>query len=78
MASHSVTSLSAGIYCIDANYIRPRLACSYLIVHHGKAAFIDCGTSYSTPHLLSALVDIGLTADDVEYIMYNKYMFQKS
>lgn len=69
MTSHSVTSLSAGIYCIDANYIRPRLACSYLIVHQGKAAFIDCGTSYSTPHLLSALMDIGLTADDVEYII---------
>ena len=69
MPSHSVTPLSSGIYCIDANYIRPRLACSYLITHQGKAAFIDCGTAYSTPHLISALEDAGLSTHDVEYVI---------
>lgn len=69
MQNHSVSPLSADIYCIDADYIRPRLACSYLLVHGGKAAFIECGTSYSTPHLLAALKALGLGVEDVQYII---------
>ena len=69
MPIQSVTSHSSGIYCVDVNYIRPRLACSYLIVHQGKAAFIECGTTHSTPHLLTVLKDMGLSTHDVEYII---------
>ena len=57
------------IFCIDADYLRPRLACSYLILHHGKAAFIDCGTNHSVPRLLETLASCGLSTDAVDYII---------
>ena len=62
-------SLAFNITCIDVDYIRPRLACCYLIEHQGKAAFIDCGTSHSVPRLLATLTDCGLTPADVQYVI---------
>ncbi|MEM7304536.1 MAG: MBL fold metallo-hydrolase [Pseudomonadota bacterium] len=69
MAKNSVSQLAYDIYCIDVRYIRARLACSFLIVHEGKAAFVECGTSHSTPYLLSTLKDVGLSVNDVEFII---------
>jgi glyoxylase-like metal-dependent hydrolase (beta-lactamase superfamily II) len=62
-------SLAFDIYCIDIDYIRPRLACCYLVVHRGKAAFIDCGTSLTVSRLLSVLQDCNLSVTDVEYVI---------
>ncbi|MFK7795751.1 MAG: MBL fold metallo-hydrolase [Gammaproteobacteria bacterium] len=62
-------SLAFDIYCIDVDYMRPRLACSYLVVHQGKAAFIDCGTSLTVPRLLSVLEDCNLDVTDVDYVI---------
>lgn len=62
-------SLAFDIYCIDVDYMRPRLACSYLVIHQGKAAFIDCGTSLTVPRLLSVLKDCHLDVTDVEYVI---------
>ena len=62
-------SLACEIYCIDVDYMRPRLACSYLVVHQGKAAFIDCGTSLTVPRLLAVLQDCNLDVTDVEYVI---------
>ena len=62
-------SLAFNITCVDVDYIRPRLACCYLIEHQGKAAFIDCGTSHSVPHLLTTLAECDLTPADVQYVI---------
>ncbi len=62
-------SLAFDIFCIDVDYMRPRLACSYLVIHQGKAAFIDCGTSLTVPRLLSVLQDCNLDVTDVEYVI---------
>lgn len=62
-------SLAFDIICIDIDYIRPRLACSYLIKHQGKAAFVDCGTSLTLPRLLSVLKNCGLESTDVNYVI---------
>ena len=62
-------SLAFDVHCIDVDYIRPRLACSYLVIHQGKAAFIDCGTSLTVPRLLSALQSCDLDVTDVEYVI---------
>ncbi|MEM8844076.1 MAG: MBL fold metallo-hydrolase [Pseudomonadota bacterium] len=69
MLDADVTQLDFDIVCIDAGYIRPRLACSYLIAHQGRAAFIDCGTTHSVPHMTESLKNIGLSTNDVEYII---------
>ena len=61
--------MACDISCIDVNYIRPRLACSYLIECNGKAAFIDCGTSHSVARLRTALAQRDLTANDVQYVV---------
>ena len=68
MVTHA-DKLAFDIYCIDIDYIRPRLACSYLIINQGKAAFIDCGTTHSVSRLLSTLDQAGLTSADVEYVI---------
>lgn len=62
-------ALAFDITCVDVNYLRPRLACSYLVTNNGKAAFIDCGTSLSTPLLIEALHSTGLTRKDVEFVI---------
>ena len=61
--------LAFDIDCIDVEYVRPRLACCYLIKHKGKAAFVDCGTSHSTTHLIEVLRTNELSCDDVEYVI---------
>lgn len=58
-----------GIHAIDAHYVRPRLAAIHLIVERGRAAFFDTGTVHSLPRVLAALQSLGLTADDVDYVI---------
>lgn len=62
-------NLGNDILCIDVDYMRPQLACSYLIHHQGKAAFIDCGTNHSVDRLLAALQQFNLKPEDVAFII---------
>ena len=55
-----LTDFRAGITAIDADYVRPRLAASHLVVDAGRAAFVDTGTTHSLPNLLGALAAKGL------------------
>ena len=58
-----------GIIAIDTEYVRPRMDASHLIIDEGRAAFIDVGTYFSVPNLLSALAAQGLDVDAVDYIL---------
>lgn len=57
-----------GITAVDTEYIRPGLAAAHIIQHSGGAAFVDVGTNYSVPHLLSALQDLAIRRQDVDYV----------
>jgi glyoxylase-like metal-dependent hydrolase (beta-lactamase superfamily II) len=57
-----------GIHAIDAHYVRPMLDAVHLIVERDRAAFVDCGTSYTAPHLLAALQSLGIARDQVDYV----------
>ena len=57
-----------GITAVDTEYIRPGLAASHLIQHGGAAAFVDVGTNYSVPHLLTALQELHVDPAAVEYV----------
>jgi glyoxylase-like metal-dependent hydrolase (beta-lactamase superfamily II) len=57
-----------GVTAIDTLYVRPQLDAAHLIVHRGRGAFVDTGTTHSVPHLLAALSQLGLTPDDVDYV----------
>jgi glyoxylase-like metal-dependent hydrolase (beta-lactamase superfamily II) len=58
-----------GIHTIDTGFGRPTFDAAYLIVEHGRAAFIDSGTNYSVPRFLQTLKDVGLTPHDVDWVI---------
>jgi glyoxylase-like metal-dependent hydrolase (beta-lactamase superfamily II) len=64
-----VEPLDAGVYAIDTGFHRPRFDAAYLMVHEGRAAFIDTGTNHAVPRLLQALEALGLTSDAVDYVI---------
>ena len=64
-----VQPLGQGIYAIDTGFQRPRFDAAYLIVEAGRAAFIDTGTNYAVPRLLSTLGDLGLGLDTVDWVI---------
>ncbi len=57
-----VEPLGDGVFCIDTGFHRPRFDAAYLLVDHGRAAFIDTGTNLAVPRLLAALEALGLAA----------------
>ena len=57
-----------GIHAVDAHYVRPMLDAVHLIVERDRAAFVDCGTSYSVPYLLAALQSLGIAHEQVDYV----------
>lgn len=59
---HSITA-------IDTGFFRPQFDASHLIVHNGRAAFIDVGTNHSIPRLLDALKAKHLGVDAVDWVI---------
>ena len=57
-----------GIHAIDTAYVRPVFDASHLIVHEGRAAFVDTGVSHSVPLLLAALDDLSLAPTAVDFV----------
>ena len=64
-----LTDFAAGITAIDADYIRPRLAASHLVIDAGRAAFVDTGTTHSVPNLLAALAAKNIDPADVDWVL---------
>ena len=64
-----MTEFAAGITAIDADYVRPRLAASHLVIDDGRAAFIDTGTTLSVPNLLAALAAKNVDPADVDWVL---------
>jgi len=58
-----------GIHTIDTGFVRPRFDAAYLIVEHGRGAFVDCGTNHSVPRMLAALGEAGLAPTDVDWLV---------
>ncbi|EIC21382.1 MBL fold metallo-hydrolase [Thiorhodovibrio frisius] len=62
-------SVAEGIYCIDTDLYRPRLAASYLIRGGDSLAFVDTGVARALPRLLDAVAEIGLTPEHVDMVI---------
>ena len=58
---------NSSVITIDCNYIAPKIAASYLLVHEGLAVFIENNTRFAVPLMLQALSRQGLHPEDVEY-----------
>jgi glyoxylase-like metal-dependent hydrolase (beta-lactamase superfamily II) len=64
-----LTDYPDGISAIDTHYLRPRLDASHLIVHRGRAAFVDTGTALAVPRLLAALAAKNLAPEAVDWVL---------
>ena len=58
-----------GIHTIDTGFGRPSFDATYLVVEHGRGAFIDSGTSHSVPQLLAAIDNAGLKPADIDWVI---------
>jgi len=61
--------LGFGITCIDANYIRPGMACFYLMEQDGACAIIETGTSHSVANLERVMAAKALAPEQVRYVI---------
>jgi len=61
--------LGHGITAIDTGFHRPFFDASHLLIENGRAAFVDVGTSFSVPRLLSELEAKGLEPAAVDYVI---------
>lgn len=64
-----LTDFADGITAIDTDYVRPGLDASHLVVDHGRAAFVDTGTTPSVPNLLAALEARGVAREQVDWVL---------
>ena len=62
-------SVDSSIHTIDTAFQRDDFDAAYLIVEHGRAAFIDCGTGLSVPAMLAALARAGCTPEAVDWLI---------
>ena len=61
--------LRFGITCIDADYIRPGMACFYLMEQGGECAIIETGTSHSVANLEQVMAAKALVPEPISRIM---------
>lgn len=64
-----VQDLGEGVLAVDTGFHRDHFDAAYLLVHGGRAAFIDTGTAPGVPRLLAALQALGLARDAVDYVI---------
>lgn len=62
-----------GVYAIDTAFVRDEFDSCYLVTQKTTegiiAAFIDVGTSVGAPRLVATLEDLGISIEDVRYII---------
>lgn len=61
--------LGHGVWLVDTGFQRPAFDAAYLLVHGGRAAFIDTGTNHAVPRLLATLEALGLARDAVDWVI---------
>jgi len=61
--------LNDGIFCIEAMYQRPGLACCFLLRQGDAGALIDTGTNHTVPMVLELIKQQGLTPEQIKYVM---------
>ncbi len=61
--------LGDGVYAVDTGFQRERFDAAYLLLHGGRAAFVDTGTNHAVPRLLGALDALGVPHAAVDWII---------
>jgi len=60
---------NSNIFTIDALYFEPALASIHLVREQNRIAIIDTGTQHSATQVVNALIELGLSFDNVELII---------
>ncbi len=61
--------VAPGIYCVDTGFVREHFDASYMVLDGDEVAFIDVGTNFSVPRFLNTLDELGLSTQQVKYIV---------
>ena len=61
--------VAPGVVLVDAGYLRPGLAASYLVLGGETAAVVETGTAHSVPRILSALAGRGVSREEVGWVV---------
>lgn len=62
-------ALPHNIYCIDALYTAPDIACCYLLVDNGECGLIETGTAHSVSNILATLKALGIERNQLRYVI---------
>lgn len=62
-------ALGNGIYCIDALYTAPDIACCYLMVSGNECALIETGTANSVANILATLQTLDIDTAQIRYVI---------
>ena len=60
---------NSGIYLVDAEYHRPELASIHIIRSQDRLAIVDTGTQYSVDKVSAAIKKLGLSHDNIDYVI---------
>jgi glyoxylase-like metal-dependent hydrolase (beta-lactamase superfamily II) len=63
------SSLTQDVHCIDALYIKPRVASIYLLRQGEEVAIIETGTFHSVANVLATLQQLGIDRSQVKYVI---------
>ena len=64
-----VEDLGQGVHAIDTGFQRERFDAAYLLLHGGRAAFVDTGTNHAVPRLLATLDALGVARSAVDWVI---------
>lgn len=64
-----ICAYEEGVFAVDSGYGRPLLDAIHLIVEQGRVALVDTGTNHSVPLVLDAFRQLGLTPEQVDYVI---------
>ncbi len=67
--AHALDAIAPGLLRFDTGYIRQAHTACYVVEDRGCVAIIDTGVGASIPALLQKLEEIGLTRDNVEWVI---------
>ena len=63
------SSLTQDVHCIDALYIKPRVASIYLLRQGDEVAIIETGSFHSVPNVLATLQQLGIDRAQIKYVI---------
>lgn len=69
MSENPVREVAPGVFLLDAHYVRPNLACCYVVKGKDSVAVVETGHAPAVPRILAALDQLGLARASVSHVL---------